>query len=196
MQKELCKYLREDMDYYNIAEEIADVEIMLEQLKIIFLNKSDVEETKKRKNKQNDRKVFIMTDKDIKIDGKGCRYKTWDKDCALTGDNHGDNMKPCKFIDEKNCYYKQLKRKEQRIVELNKTIQAKEQECEELKAYAQRQENQREEYYKEFLKKDKALDEIKSICLKDIHTFADGTELRYDSLDDILDIINKAKGEE
>ena len=49
LQKELCKYLRGDMDYYNIAEEIADVEIMLEQLKIIFLNKSDVEETKKEK---------------------------------------------------------------------------------------------------------------------------------------------------
>lgn len=49
LQKELCKYLRGDMDYYNIAEEIADVEIMLEQLKIIFLNESDVEETKKEK---------------------------------------------------------------------------------------------------------------------------------------------------
>ena len=85
-------------------------------------------------------------------------------------------------VENKDCYFKQLARKTQ--------------ECEELKAYAQRQENQREEYYKEFLKKDKALDEIKSICLKDIHTFADGTELRYDSLDDILDIINKAKGEE
>ena len=32
-----------------------------------------------------------------------------------------------------NCYYKQLQRKEQRIVELNKTIKAKEQEYEELK---------------------------------------------------------------
>jgi hypothetical protein len=42
-----------------------------------------------------------MTDKQIMIDGKGCRYKTCDKDCVLTGDNHGDNMKPCKFIDEK-----------------------------------------------------------------------------------------------
>lgn len=42
----------------------------------------------------------------------------------------------------------------------------------------------------------KALDEIESICLEDVHTFADGTELRYDSLDDILDIINNAKGEE
>lgn len=59
-----------------------------------------------------------MTDKEIIIDGKGCRYKTWDKDCALTGDNHGDNMKPCKFIDENNCYYKQLKRKKQECEKL------------------------------------------------------------------------------
>ena len=43
---------------------------------------------------------------------------------------------------------------------------------------------------------EQALDEIKSICLKDVHTFADGTQLRYDSLDEILDIINKTKGEE
>ena len=40
---------------------------------------------------------------------------------------------------------------------------------------------------------EQTLDEIKSICLKDVHTFADGTQLRYDSLDEILDIINKAK---
>lgn len=64
-----------------------------------------------------------MTDKEqIIIDGKGCRYKTWDKDCALTGDNHGDNMKPCKFIDEKNCYYKQLARKTQECKKLNNKI--------------------------------------------------------------------------
>ncbi len=69
------------------------------------------------------------------------------------------------------------------------------QECKELKAYARRQENQREEYYKEYLKKDKALEEIESICLEDAYTFADGTVLRYDSLDEILDIINKAKEE-
>ena len=43
---------------------------------------------------------------------------------------------------------------------------------------------------------EQALDEIKSICLEDVHTFADGTELRYDSLDDILNIISRAKGEE
>lgn len=42
----------------------------------------------------------------------------------------------------------------------------KTQECKELKAYAQRQENQREEYYKEYLKKDKALEEIKKAFMK------------------------------
>lgn len=37
------------------------------------------------------------------------------------------------------------------------------------------------------------ISEIKNICQEDTYTFADGTELRYDSLDDILDIINKIK---
>lgn len=39
----------------------------------------------------------------------------------------------------------------------------------------------------------KALDEIKEICLADTRTFADGTQVRYDSLDEILNIINKIK---
>ena len=75
-----------------------------------------------------------MTDKEqIIIDGKGCRYKTWDKDCALTGDNHGDNMKPCKFIDEKNCYFKQLTRKTQECEELKKEIINKNEKIKELR---------------------------------------------------------------
>lgn len=41
----------------------------------------------------------------------------------------------------------------------------------------------------------KALEEIEKVCLVDTRTFADGTQIRYDSLDDILDIINKARGE-
>lgn len=62
-----------------------------------------------------------MTEKqEIIINGQGCRYKTWDKDCALSGDNHGDNMQPCKFIDEKNCCYKQLKAKKQECERLRK----------------------------------------------------------------------------
>lgn len=41
-------------------------------------------------------------------------------------------------------------------------------------------------------KYEQALNGIEEICLKDVHTFADGTELRYDALDEILDIISKA----
>lgn len=125
-----------------------------------------------------------------------------------------------------NCYYKQLARKTQ--------------ECEGLKAYAQRQENQREIYYKEFLRKDKALEELKdklkiyekmfdnpefTVALTDIRTGErDIREQRdkrltkefdrylkaLEEIEDfrkkhcdfwcegnrILDIINKAKGEE
>lgn len=36
LQKALCKYLRNKELTYNLLEEIADVTIMLEQLKIIF----------------------------------------------------------------------------------------------------------------------------------------------------------------
>ena len=96
-----------------------------------------------------------MTDKQI-IDGvdvSGCDFYDKNKKYCLTlkmdttGFKNpscfsGDFQKciqdskvcPNTFCDNNpNCYYKQLKRKEQRIVELNKTIKAKEQECEELK---------------------------------------------------------------
>lgn len=36
LQKEISKIIREKGDLENLAEEIADVEIMLEQLKLIF----------------------------------------------------------------------------------------------------------------------------------------------------------------
>lgn len=39
------------------------------------------------------------------------------------------------------------------------------------------------------------ISEIKKVCIEDTREFADGTTVRYDSLDEILDIINKAKGE-
>lgn len=41
----------------------------------------------------------------------------------------------------------------------------------------------------------KALEEIKRICLEDTYTFTDGTTIRYDTLDDILDIVNREEGE-
>lgn len=46
LQKELCKHSRGRQNYYNIAEEIADVLIMLEQLIILFDCRETVEEWK------------------------------------------------------------------------------------------------------------------------------------------------------
>jgi hypothetical protein len=83
-----------------------------------------------------------MTDKQIIIDGidvSGCEHfeeceteLEWSKclaDCYSypEGTCYG-------YCDEHpNCYYKQLKRAENQIVEINKMVEAKEQECEELK---------------------------------------------------------------
>lgn len=44
LQKELCKHSRGKDNYYNIAEEIADVQIMLEQLLILFDCRETVKE--------------------------------------------------------------------------------------------------------------------------------------------------------
>ena len=71
-----------------------------------------------------------MTDKQIIIDGVPVQ------DCCYF-DYENDGYEDSCYIHQnecsaQNCYYKQHKRDEQRIVELNKTIKAKEQECEEL----------------------------------------------------------------
>lgn len=43
LTKEIVKCIRKKSDFEKIAEEIADVEVMLEQLKFMFNNKSEVE---------------------------------------------------------------------------------------------------------------------------------------------------------
>ena len=49
LQKELCKYLRGKYSPASIAEEIADVEIMLEQMKMLFCCTDDVRNERRRK---------------------------------------------------------------------------------------------------------------------------------------------------
>lgn len=49
LQKELTKALRGKVNLLGIAEEIADIEIMLEQLKLIFDNAQEVEKFKNAK---------------------------------------------------------------------------------------------------------------------------------------------------
>ena len=82
----------------------------------------------------------------------------------------------CNCHQKPDCYYKQLKRKEQECEELKRKVKLM-MDCPDCKV---------DEYKK-------ALEEIEAICLEDTYTFADGTQIRYDSLDDILDIINKVK---
>lgn len=49
LQKELCKAIRNNYSLDDLAEEIADVEIMLEQMKILFMIEDSVQEQKKYK---------------------------------------------------------------------------------------------------------------------------------------------------
>lgn len=49
LQKELCKDLRGRGSFEHIAEEIADVEIMLEQMKMLFGCTDDVRDWRRRK---------------------------------------------------------------------------------------------------------------------------------------------------
>lgn len=49
LQKELCELLRGKYSPANIAEEIADVEIMLEQMKMLFCCTDDVRNERRRK---------------------------------------------------------------------------------------------------------------------------------------------------
>lgn len=86
-----------------------------------------------------------------------------------------------------NCYFKQLARKTQECEELKKYIQANQPTgiCKTCTAKALLENDK----YRQSLK------EIERICLEDAYTFADGTRIRYDTLDDILSIINKLIGD-
>lgn len=60
LQKELCKALRCKVNFDNITEEIADVEIMLEQMKIYFgINEDEIEGMKKLKIKRTKERLGL-----------------------------------------------------------------------------------------------------------------------------------------
>ena len=57
LQKELCKVLIGEMDLLNIVEELADVEIMLEQLNLMFNSRAAIERVKEKKLNKLERKI-------------------------------------------------------------------------------------------------------------------------------------------
>lgn len=157
-----------------------------------------------------------MTDKEqIIIDGVNvseCFHYINNKEYTCRLNHTPFHYRHCE--ENPNCYYKQLVRKTQEFEQLEEKYEALKleneegyeivdelkQECEELKE--QLQANQPTGICETCMatallqndKYRKALNEIERICLEDVRILADGTELRYDSLDDILNIIDKAKG--
>ena len=147
-----------------------------------------------------------MTDKEIMIDGvdvSRCKYV-----CNTAFGNVGCKLpfnKEIHCCNNPDCYYKQLSRKTQECEALksesftaDSLITEQEKEIEELKERLERAEEDLKYQCVDCMnvKSDryhKALKEIEEVCLEDTYTFADGTQIRYDTLDDILDIINKAK---
>ena len=127
-------------------------------------------------------------------------YGKFSHGCSLHKDMFG--LPVCCDIADccKDCYFKQLARKTAECEELKKVIINKNEKIKELRLSVSDLTNRlcflNAEKSFRIVDLEQALDEIKSICLEDVHTFADGTELRYDSLDDILNIISRAKGEE
>lgn len=58
LQKELTKFLRKKLNRVNLSEEIADVEIMTEQLKLMFKCEQQVEDIKNYKLERTARELL------------------------------------------------------------------------------------------------------------------------------------------
>lgn len=115
----------------------------------------------------------------------------------------GVNVKDCRRRIGKNSYCRYFKRlcSDNNVNCVWKQLARKTAECEELKRQDYKNLkiihndfNQIKSLRAECARYRNALEEIEKVCRADIHTFADGTQLRYDSLDKILDIISRAKG--
>lgn len=88
----------------------------------------------------------------------------------------------------KNCYFKQLQKEKFENLNNRQMVESAENLIyENSELYKNIKEKKREDRYH------KALKEIEQACLNDAYTFADGKQIRYDTLDDILNIINKTK---
>lgn len=63
LQKELCKSLRTGADRPHIAEEIADVQIMLEQMMLLHDCRDDVDEWRRRKLERLEQRLPKVPDR-------------------------------------------------------------------------------------------------------------------------------------
>ena len=156
------------------------------------------------------------------VEVSGCKEYIWALSHVCNLVNGRTDKFECNYYP--NCYFKQLARKEQECDywkhqaelgsettdRLSKQLEEKIQECEKLKEQLMETktfdlfadkliekfntDSAIASIFKNNTRYRKALEEIEKVCIEDTREFADGTAVRYDSLDEILDIINKAKG--
>jgi superfamily II DNA helicase RecQ len=163
-----------------------------------------------------------MKDKEI-IDGinvMGCPhliedYQWWNiagreehdiNRCALSFDDYRDFEEDDFCKENPNCYYKQLKRAENQIVELNKMVEAKEQECEELKKIIDEAKNSKldlksflvgeaiqNEYEEQLDQLKQTLTEIKEIAEREVKRAPDGETFARPEIEQILHTISECE---
>ena len=75
LQKELCRFLIDDGNMEHITEEMADVEIMIEQLKLIFENKRAVKVVKKAKIQRLSDRLDKEKPKYLTYSCEHCKHK-------------------------------------------------------------------------------------------------------------------------
>lgn len=81
LQKELCKFLLDDGNMAHITEEMADVEIMIEQLKLIFENKEAVKAVKKAKIQRLSDRLDAEKPKYLTFSCEHCKHNYDDRIC-------------------------------------------------------------------------------------------------------------------
>ena len=75
LQKELCRFLIDDGNMEHITEEMADVEIMIEQMELIFGNKEAVKAVKKAKIQRFSDRLDAEQPKYLTFSCEHCKHK-------------------------------------------------------------------------------------------------------------------------
>ena len=142
-----------------------------------------------------------MTDKQIIIDGvdvNGCIYYQYNM-CTATKDNYGDCSFCCQDYDMNDCYYKQLKRKNQELEELQETIDDFITDNNSLYSDDGKQPSNLDELQEcmqssmnEFVKYKQTLDKIEKLAKENVELL-EGYHLEQANCLTILEIINQAK---
>jgi hypothetical protein len=99
LQKELCKFLLEDGNMAHIAEEMADVKIMVEQLELILECKDKVKEFKKAKIQRLSDRLDAEESKEQKS-CYNCHFELYNKSGIICGERRDIELN--KWVRKRN----------------------------------------------------------------------------------------------